>query len=69
MELVLGQVAAAVDAEEGEQGGVRIREEQVGLVQVVVLQVDVALEGHSRVRLHSPTTTSTMAKVSSHSLV
>ena len=51
MEFILGEVASSADGEDGKHGVVGVGVEEIGLMIVVVLEVNHALERDSSVRL------------------
>jgi hypothetical protein len=65
MELVFSEIASSVDGEDRQHGRDRVGIKFVGSMIDVILKVDVALEGDSRIRLHNTVITSTRMKVSS----
>lgn len=63
MEDLFSEIAAAADGKDGEHGGDWVVKEGIGLMVVVVLKVDGALEGDSCIGLDSIEGTSTRTKV------
>ena len=62
MELVLSQVTRSIDGKDGKHGVNGVVIELVGLMIVVILKKDDALERNSRIRLNRKTITSTRMK-------
>lgn len=69
MELLLGEVAASGDGEDGKKNICRIIIERILLMIVVILQINAALERNSSVWLSKQIVTSTVMNVSSHLLI